>query len=118
MRDIRVATAQFEHRDGDKAYNLGRISALTARAAEQGAEVVSFHECSITAYTFLQHLSRNELTAIAEEVPDGPSTHALYSLARDLRAVVMAGPIERAGQGRLYHRYGAVGPGGLITTHR
>ena len=29
MRDIRIAAAQFEHRDGDKAYNLGRIRELT-----------------------------------------------------------------------------------------
>ena len=25
MRDIRVGAAQFEHRNGDKAYNLSRI---------------------------------------------------------------------------------------------
>ena len=25
MRDIRIATAQFENRDGDKAYSLSRI---------------------------------------------------------------------------------------------
>ena len=42
MRDIRVATAQFEHRDGDKAYNLQRIRDLTAQAVEEKAEIVSF----------------------------------------------------------------------------
>lgn len=118
MREIRVATAQFEHRDGDKEYNLGRIAALAACALEQGAEVVSFHECSITAYTFLQHLSRSELTAIAEEVPEGPSTRALEALARDLRAVVMAGLIERDSDGRLYNCYVAAGPEGFIAKHR
>ena len=50
MRDIRSAAAQFEHRDGDKAYNLQRIDQLTARAVASGAEEVSFHEGSITAY--------------------------------------------------------------------
>ena len=63
MRDIRVATAQFEHRNNDKAYNLSRIDELTRRAVEKGAEIVSFHECSISGYTFLQHLSRAELAA-------------------------------------------------------
>jgi len=59
MRDIRFAAAQFEHRDGHKAYNLGRIRELTRRAAALGAEVVCFHECSVTAYTFLQTLDRD-----------------------------------------------------------
>jgi hypothetical protein len=31
MRDIRIASAQFEHRDGDKAYNLSRIRDMTPR---------------------------------------------------------------------------------------
>ena len=33
MRNIRIATSQFEHRAGDKAHNLGRIRELTCRAA-------------------------------------------------------------------------------------
>ena len=45
MRDIRIAAAQFEHRNNDKAYNLSRIDALTHHAVNQGAEIVSFHEC-------------------------------------------------------------------------
>ncbi len=44
--------------NGDKTYNVGRIRELTRRAAGQGAEIVCFHECSVTAYTFLQTLSR------------------------------------------------------------
>ena len=36
MRDIRIGTAQFEHRDGDVAYNLEQIRKLAKRAAEQG----------------------------------------------------------------------------------
>ncbi len=67
-RDIRAAVAQFEARDGDKAYNLARIDALTAQAAAGGAKLVLFHECSITGYTFLETLSREELTALAEPV--------------------------------------------------
>ncbi len=62
MRDIRVASAQFEHRDNDKAYNLSRIRDLTRQAVEQGAQIVSFHECSISGYTFLQRLDRAQLS--------------------------------------------------------
>ena len=43
MRDIKIGTAQFEARDRDKAYNLGRIRELAERAVSQGAEIFSFH---------------------------------------------------------------------------
>jgi len=42
VRDIKVGAAQFEARDADKNYNLGRIAELTSLAARQGAEIVSF----------------------------------------------------------------------------
>src|SRR4051812_40831352 len=115
MRDIRFAAAQFEHRDAEKAYNLGRIRELTRRAVEQGAEVVCFHECSVTGYTFLQTLSRAELTALAEPVPDGPSVRTLIDIARESRVVVMAGLIERSEGGRLSKCYVTVGPDGYLT---
>ncbi|GAC1475759.1 MAG: nitrilase family protein [Isosphaeraceae bacterium] len=114
MRDIRIAAAQFEHRDGDKTYNLGRIRELTRRAARDGAEVVCFHECSITAYTFLQTLGRDELDALAEPVPDGPSVRLLTEIARESDVVVMAGLIEREPDGRLYKCYVTVGPDGFL----
>ena len=117
MRDVRVGAAQFEHRDGDKAYNLGRIGALAAQAARQGAEVVSFHECSITGYTFLRRLDRPALARLAEPVPGGPSTSALIEVARKQGVVVMAGLIEADGD-RLRKTYVAVGPEGFITRFR
>ena len=40
MRDLRIAAAQFEHRNADAPFNLGRIHALTAQAVERGAEVL------------------------------------------------------------------------------
>lgn len=115
MRDIRIAAAQFEHRDADKEYNLGRIAELTRCAVGRGAEVVSFHECSITGYTFLQTLDRDALRAIAEAVPGGPSTRRLVEIARDHRAVVMAGLIEEGEDGRLFKSYVTVGPDGFLT---
>jgi predicted amidohydrolase len=117
VRDIRVGAAQFEHRDGDKAYNLGRIGELTVRAARQGAEIVSFHECSITGYTFLRHLDRSSLARLAEPVPDGPSTAALIEVARRHGLVLMAGLIEAEGD-RFYKTYVTVGPEGFITRFR
>ena len=54
MRDIRIATAQFEHRDNDKPYNLSRVAELARRAVDAGAEIVSFHECCIPGYSWIQ----------------------------------------------------------------
>ncbi len=117
MRDIRAGAAQFEPRDRDKPFNLGRIRELTRRAVDAGAELVSFHECCIPGYTFLQTLRREELAALAEPVPGGPSVRALEAIARDYRAVVGAGLIEIDGD-RLHNTYAVVSPDGLIARHR
>ncbi len=117
MRDIRIAGAQFEARDGDKDYNFGRIEALAQRAVEQRAEIVSFHECCITGYTFLQTQSREQLEALAEQVPDGPSTQRLLALSRRLGVPLLAGLLERH-EGKLYNCYVAVAPEGFVAKHR
>jgi predicted amidohydrolase len=114
MKDIRIGAAQFEHRDGDKAYNLARIRELARRGAEQGAEIVCFHECSITGYSFLQTLSREDLEALAEPVPGGASITRLTGIARELGIVVMAGLIEIDERGRLRKCYATVGPDGFV----
>ena len=117
MRDIRIGAAQFEARDGDKAYNLSRVYELTRRAAQLGAEIVSFHEMCIPAYTWLQPLGREELSAVAEPVPDGPSVAELIRIAREFDVVVMAGLLEIE-DGRFYNCYVTVGPDGYITKFR
>jgi predicted amidohydrolase len=116
MRDIRIATAQFEHRDNNKSYNLSRIRELTHRAVEQGAEIVSFHECSLCGYTFLQRLDQRQLAEIAEPVPDGPSVRGLLAIAREFGVVVMAGLIESVAD-KFFKCYVTVGPDGFITKY-
>ncbi len=117
MRDIKIAAAQFEARDADKQYNLGRIEALARRAVDDGAEIVSFHEGCITGYTFVETLSRDELAELAEPVPDGPSTRRLIELSRELGVPLLAGLIESDGD-RLYNTYVAVAPEGFVARHR
>jgi len=113
MRDIRIAAAQFEARDADKEYNFNRIEALARQAAAAGAQIVSFHECCITGYTFLQELNRQQVAAMAEPVPDGPSTERLAALSRRLGVALMAGLIERDGD-ELRNTYVAVAPEGFV----
>ena len=118
MRELRVATAQFENRDNDKDYNLSRVHELTRRAAEQAAEIVSFHEGCIPAYSWIQPLSLEALLDVAESVPDGPSVKKLVEIAREFGVVVMAGLIERDADRKVYNTYVAVGPDGFITHYR
>ena len=117
MRDIKVAAAQFEARDADKGYNLGRIEVLARRAVEAGAEIVSFHEGCITGYTFIETLSRDELAELAEPVPEGPSTQRLIELSRQAGVPLLAGLIE-SHQDKLYNTYVAVAPEGFVARHR
>ena len=117
MDPIRVAAAQFENRDDDKAYNLSRIRLLTRRAVEQGAQIVSFHESCIPAYSWLQPLSRDRLAAVAEPVPDGPSVQALIEIATEFQTVIAAGLMEIDG-GQIYNTYVAVSADGFLTRHR
>ena len=58
MEPIKIATAQFENRSNDKAYNLSIIRKLAAEAKHQGAQVIAFHECSVTGYSFARRLTR------------------------------------------------------------
>lgn len=117
MKDLHVATVQFEARDGDKDFNLERIRALTAEAVAAGAEFVSFHECSVTGYTFLMTLQREQLLALAEEVPDGASVERLRALSSELGVPLGAGLLERDGDA-LFNTYVVVSPTGFVARHR
>ena len=117
MRDLRIGAAQFEHRNGDKAYNLSRVRALTADAVAQGAEIVSFHECCISAYTFVQTHSKQQLWELAEEVPSGPSTQELIRIAAEYKVAVLAGLFEREGD-QIYNTYVCCTGDGLVARFR
>lgn len=117
MSDIRIAAAQFEHRNGDKEFNLAKIHELTAQAVEQGAEAVSFHECCISAYSFVQELLKDELIELAEPVPSGESIQRLMEISREFDVPLLAGLIERDGN-RLYNTYLCVDGNELVARFR
>ena len=98
MRDIRIGAAQFEHRNADKSYNLSVMKQLSAVAVDRGAEIVSFHEACIPAYTFLRGCSKTQLLEIAEIIPDGPSTRKLIEMAREFKISILAGLLEKDDQ--------------------
>ncbi|RFZ81674.1 nitrilase [Mucilaginibacter terrenus] len=118
MQNIRIATAQFENRSGDKAYNLSVIKQLTAEAAAAGADAIAFHECSITGYSFARHLTGQELLEVAEMVPDGPGVAELTRYAAEYNIAILAGLFERDAAGDIYKAYVCVDKNGLVAKHR
>jgi predicted amidohydrolase len=116
--ELRVSTAQFENKSGDKAYNLSVINSLAAKAAAQRADVVAFHECSITGYTFARHLSREQMIELAEVIPDGESIQALRDIATRNNIIVLAGLFEKDKSNKLYKAYVCVDKNGLVAKFR
>lgn len=114
---MNLAVAQFQPKDGDKSYNLSVIRNLTKKAKSKGADVISFHEMSITAYTFTKDLTLQEITDLAEEVPSGHSTQALIAIATEFDMPVLAGLVEKE-NGKIYNTYICVTRDGMIAKHR
>jgi len=117
MRTLKIAVAQFEPKDGDKAYNLSVIEKLTARAKDEGAEVISFHEMSITAYTFFKDIDREQVKNLAEKVPDGDSTQKLIKIAERHDITILAGLVEIEND-EFFNTYICVDKTGLLAKFR
>lgn len=118
MQNLKIATAQFENASGDKGYNLHVIDRLAAQAAQQGAQVIAFHECSVTGYTFARHLSREQMLDLAEPIPDGPSIQQLIQIAQKNNIAVLAGLFEKDEHDQLFKAYVCVDKTGLIAKYR
>jgi predicted amidohydrolase len=118
MRNVRVGSVQFEHAAGDKAANFAKIERFAADAAARQVEILVFPECCITGYWFLRHLTRAQLLALAEPIPDGPSTRALLDLSRRYGMTIGAGLVELAPSGTMHNTYVVAMPDGTWRAHR
>ncbi|MFV0265922.1 MAG: nitrilase family protein [Draconibacterium sp.] len=118
MQPIKITTAQFENKSGDKNYNLSVIESLAQKAAQEGSDVIAFHECSVTGYTFARKLSRNQMLDLAELIPEGSSIERLTQIARQNNIVVLAGLFEKDKQENLYKAYVCVDSNGLVAKYR
>jgi len=118
MEKIKISTAQFENKSGDKAYNLSVIEALSRKAAQQGAQAIAFHECSVTGYAFARRLSKEQMLELAEFIPDGESVGKLVTIAAKNNLKVLAGLFEKDDENRLYKTYVCVDKTGLVAKFR
>lgn len=118
MEPIRAAAVQFEHAAGQKARNLEVVAHFASEASSQGVQLIIFPECCLTGYWFLRHLSRDELSALAEPVPNGPSTERLLTLSKKHQLTIGAGLVELSDDGGLYNTYVVASPDGNVHKHR
>ncbi|RXM51333.1 MULTISPECIES: nitrilase family protein [unclassified Chryseobacterium] len=116
--NIKISTAQFENKSGDKEYNLSIIEKLAQKAASEGSHVIAFHECSITGYTFARNLSKDQMLDIAELIPDGESIKRLKHIAKQNNIVILAGLFEKDENNNLFKAYVCVDQTGLKAKYR
>jgi len=115
---IRAAAVQFNHKAGDKAYNLERIRKFCKEAHQQGVQLISFPEMCITGYWHVRNLSRDEVSQLAEPVPDGPSVKELVEMAKTYQMIIGAGLIEIDSDGTLYNSFVVCDVDGTVHNHR
>ena len=118
MKPITAAAVQFNHRPGDRAYNLGRVETLSEQAKQRGAALAVFPEMCLTGYWHVRNLSESQCRELAEKIEGGPSTQTLLGLAKKHGMTIGAGLIEDGEDGKLYNSYVVAMPDGRVAVHR
>lgn len=118
MEPIKIATAQFENKSGDKKYNLSVIDEISQKAAAEGAQAIAFHECSITGYTFAMSFSKEQMLAVAELIPGGESIEQLTRIAAKNNIAILAGLFEKDKDDNIFKAYVCVDKNGLRAKYR
>ncbi len=118
MNKLKVSTAQFENRSGDKDYNLSVIESLAQKAADEGSQIIAFHECSVTGYSFARHLSKEQMLSLAEFIPNGSSILKLTEISKRTDIIILAGLFEKDENDLLYKAYVCVDKNGLVAKYR
>ncbi len=118
MKTIKISSAQFENRSGDKEYNLSVIDKLSRNAAAEGSSAIAFHECSVTGYTFAMSFSQEQMLDLAEFIPSGPSTAKLIDIASRNNIAILAGLFEKDKEDKIYKAYVCVDKNGLKAKFR
>lgn len=110
---VKVAGVQMEPKILMKERNLGKCLNLIRTAAENGAKLLIFPECSLTGYCFS---SLDEAFPIAESIP-GPCTEAIVRLCKELDVYSVVGLLEKDGK-KIYNALVFAGPRGLVGKYR
>ncbi|MCB0284800.1 MAG: nitrilase family protein [Calditrichaeota bacterium] len=118
MKSIKIATVQFNHKPGDKNYNLSVIESFCRQVAAKKAKMVVFPEMCITGYWHVRNLSKKQIAELAENLESGESIKKLQKLSEELNIMIGAGLIEKTKKGKLYNTYVVLSPDGKRFSHR
>ncbi|SHK46294.1 nitrilase-related carbon-nitrogen hydrolase [Rhodothermus profundi] len=108
---MQVAYLQYNPAYLERTRNLKRVEALLEGVE---ADLIVLPELFASGYFFK---SIADLEAIAEPVPDGPTTQWMFAWSRKTGAVLVGGLPERSGT-QLFNSAVVVGPDGLIGRYR
>jgi predicted amidohydrolase len=112
-RVVKVAGVQSSPKILDVRRKLERLLKSMKIAAENGAKLLVFPECSLSGYCFSD---LEEALRVAETIP-GPSVNTVASLCRDLGVYVVMGLLEED-SGECFNSAVLIGPHGLIGKYR
>jgi predicted amidohydrolase len=108
---MRVGYLQFDPLFGAVARNLDLV---TDRLDRVEADLIVLPELFASGYQFV---SKDEVLALAEPVPEGPTTSRLCQLAARRKMTIVAGVPERDGS-QCYNSAVVVGPSGFVGSYR
>jgi predicted amidohydrolase len=108
---MKVGYYQFDPVFGDVARNLDKVA---NKLSSVRCDLMVLPELFASGYQFV---SKDEVAALAEPVPDGATTTRLCEVARERSMHIVAGLPERDGH-RCYNSAVVVGPEGVIGCYR
>ena len=108
---MRVAALQYNPAYLDVAGNLDTVERMIGEVV---VDLLVLPELFATGYFFE---SREHVLRVAEQVPDGPTTHRLVDWARRIDATIVAGLPELDGD-QIYNSAVVVDADGLVGTYR
>jgi predicted amidohydrolase len=104
---VRVASAQYAVREGDRNRNLDRSLHFIRRATAEGADLVVLPELANSGCDLGP---RSQALGLAEEIPSGPTVRAWKEEAEASGVCVVGGLLESEGDA-LYNSAVLLGPG-------
>src|SRR5574344_63690 len=106
MKDhkVKVGLVQLSCQ-ADKTVNIQRYTEQVCQLASQGAQIVCLQE--LFASLYFCDVEDYHNFALAESIPDGPTTQHFMSLAKELGVVIICSMFEKRAEG-LYHNTTAV----------
>lgn len=108
---MRVGWYQFNPAFGEVKRNLDLVA---TRLAQMSCDLMVLPELFASGYQFV---SKEEVRALAEPVPEGPTTQRLMELARERSMYLVAGLPERD-RDTVYNSAVLVGPTGFLGVYR